>query len=146
MQFGVDYDDGFVAYINGVEVARAPEMPAGDPDWNTQSGLHESSNGATPTFDVYDISGNGIPELHAGINLLAIGVWNNRPESSDLVLVPTMSTSGVGVDNCAQHFNPDQADVDRDGIGDACDNCPAVFNPVQQDTDRDGMGDACDAS
>lgn len=35
-------------------------------------------------------------------------------------------------------------DTDGDGVGDPGDNCPQGYNPDQADLDRDGMGDVCD--
>lgn len=59
-------------------------------------------------------------------------------------------------DNCPLVFNPNQRDLDEDGLGDACDpdrdgdripdtadNCPDDVNVEQIDTDRDGVGDSC---
>jgi len=60
-------------------------------------------------------------------------------------------------DNCVGVTNPDQADADGDGAGDACDadrdgdgvvndvdNCASVVNAGQEDADGDDVGDACD--
>ena len=60
-------------------------------------------------------------------------------------------------DNCVEVFNPDQADLDLDSVGDLCDedadgdevpdeedNCLLVTNADQTDCDGDGVGAACD--
>jgi PKD repeat protein len=90
---GADYDDGYVAWINGVEVARSASMPPGVPSWNTNASLHESSNAAVPNYGtLVDITTRALPALHAGENVLAVGVWNNSAAtSSDLVLVPYLA-------------------------------------------------------
>ena len=89
---GADYDDGFIAWINGDEVYRSPQMPAGDPAWNTNSGLHESSNGLLPHIETeVDITAAALQVLTPGTNVLAVGVWNGgAPASSDLVLSPRL--------------------------------------------------------
>ncbi len=65
------------------------------------------------------------------------------------------------LDNCPNVQNPDQADADGDGNGDACnvyqdtdgdtvadkqDNCPTVATSDFTDTDGDGVGNPCDKS
>ncbi len=91
--FGADWDDGVIAWINGVEVYRSAQMPAGTPTWNTAAALHESSNGASPNYgSLAEITATGVPAIHAGSNLLAVGVWNATLPSTDLVLVPRLET------------------------------------------------------
>jgi len=89
---GVDYDDGYVAWINGTEVFRSASMPAGTPVWNSVPAPSESSNGSSPVYTpLQDITSVALPALHPGVNVLAIAVYNRSGSSSDLVLVPQLS-------------------------------------------------------
>ncbi|UCG56704.1 MAG: lamin tail domain-containing protein [Phycisphaerales bacterium] len=75
----VRYDDGFVAYINGVEVERA--MLSGTPRWNSYaSGGHEA--GGLQPFDI----SNRTHLLRQGRNILAIHGLNVSRTSSDFII------------------------------------------------------------
>ena len=41
---------------------------------------------------------------------------------------------------------PPPPDRDHDGVPDFKDNCPDVYNPDQADSDHNGIGDACDSA
>jgi Thrombospondin type 3 repeat len=92
-----------------------------------------------------------------GYDNIVLAAGKAEPPDGDSDGVPDSS------DNCPTVANPDQADTDGDGIGNACDttpngdddndgvdngsdNCPSVANPSQTDTDGDGIGDACDST
>jgi hypothetical protein len=88
----VDYDDGFIAYINGEEVARVNMGAAGSPvafgDY-TDAG-HEAvmyTGGQPEKFLLKDAS----DLLIAGDNLLAIEVHDGSADSSDLTMIPFLS-------------------------------------------------------
>ena len=75
----VRYDDGFVAYINGIEVQRA--LVSGTPQWNSvASGSHESVG-----LESFDLSALAVL-LRQGQNLLAIHGLNASKTSSDFIV------------------------------------------------------------
>ena len=86
----MDYDDGFVAYINGQEVARA-----------NISDLNPAFNAGTLTDHEAQMYWGGIPErflitdpstlLYAGENVLSIQAHNINPSSSDFTIIPFLS-------------------------------------------------------
>ena len=78
----IDYDDAFVAYLNGVEIGRSQNLPAGKPGINTEfTADHEAQ--------LYQ---GGLPErimvypglLIRGTNILAVHILNTSSTSSDL--------------------------------------------------------------
>jgi hypothetical protein len=87
MLLGGDYIGSLVVWINGVEVYRSRELAPDPIEWNTRRGPIESA----PRLNYEsrrDITENGLPALHKGENVLAIGVWNDGDASSDLFLDP----------------------------------------------------------
>ena len=88
LTLSVDFDDGFVAYLNGVEVDRR----------NVSSTAYNSTATAfreagTPVVIAVD---PGL--LNAGANVLAVQGHNGSLDSSDFSLIPELSVREVGLE------------------------------------------------
>lgn len=82
-------DDGFVAYINGHEVARmnAPE----NAQWDSRA-TSSGDDGANSSFSSFNISPHK-DKFRKGRNLLAIHGLNINPESTDFLMVAELQTN-----------------------------------------------------
>ena len=80
----VDFDDGFVAYLNGVEVAR--ENVAGTPPGFSAAALENHEAGLPVEYDLTPMKSL----LQAGINVLAVQGHNFDRASSDFSLIPAL--------------------------------------------------------
>jgi hypothetical protein len=80
------YDDGFVAYLNGHEIARrnAPDVLA----FNSQA-TESHDNTAATVFEQIDITGF-LPLVRAGANVLAVQGLNLSRTDSDFLIVPEL--------------------------------------------------------
>jgi len=82
-------------------------------------------------------------------NLLSpCGPWCQVDEDGDGIAgtLDVDFPSPMGDDNCPLLYNPDQADDDHDGVGNACDLCPEpnIMSPCGDaclDSDGDGISD-----
>lgn len=81
----IDFDDGFVAYLNGQRVA-SDSMPDGAIDYQTEADSHEA--GTPERFNL----GSSSDLLVAGLNVLAIEGHNTSIDSSDFSLIPALSS------------------------------------------------------
>jgi hypothetical protein len=91
LSLSMKYDDGYVAYLNGVEVA-SRNAPA-DPQWNSRAARSHSDSAAV-VFETLDISGH-LDALVAGVNVLAIHGLNASVTSSDFLIVPEIGGGSV---------------------------------------------------
>ncbi len=84
----LDYDDGFVAYLNGVEVARAN---APDPALWSDTAITNHEAGSPEFFRL------PVSAAQTGSNLLAIHGLNRWQNSSDFSLIPVLKRIGGNV-------------------------------------------------
>jgi hypothetical protein len=87
------YDDGYVAYVNGVEVARR-NVP-GSVTWDSQALAERTSEVQSSTFETIDISALLDPDnpyhLKASGNVLAVQVLSASAGDTDLLMLPEIA-------------------------------------------------------
>ncbi len=104
MKLSIMCDDGFAAYINGVEVARFNAQTT--LTWNSSSVSYEEAN----NFLEFDIS-QYVSLLNEGENLLALHGLNYSTVSSDFLILPKLNLSnsslhGAISDNAIEYTSP----------------------------------------
>jgi len=91
LTLSVRYDDGFVAWLNGMEIARA--NISGAPQWNSvATGNNEAD---AERFDATIDVSEDIGLLREGVNLLAIQGLNVSTTSSDFLVSTELSGTAV---------------------------------------------------
>ena len=78
----IQYDDGFVAYINGQEVAR--RNATGTPSWKSNASADHADTAAV-VFESIELNGAG-SVLKNGANVLSIHGLNRSTDSSDFLI------------------------------------------------------------
>ena len=88
----IDYDDGYVAYLNGIEISRNG-IPNGNPSYNTLATIsHEAQLYQNGQPDLILLNANQFQNiLVQGQNTLCIAVCNQTNNSSDLTARPFLS-------------------------------------------------------
>ncbi|MFT5856690.1 MAG: hypothetical protein ACI8XO_003944 [Verrucomicrobiales bacterium] len=87
LKLRMKYDDGYVAYLNGVGIARR-NAPAGAPLWNSSANGSHDDRAAIVFADV-DVSAN-LAGLRSGTNILDIHGLNTDLTSSDFLILPEL--------------------------------------------------------
>jgi len=89
----VRYDDGFVAYLNGTEVARrnAPASPA----WNSTA-TAERNFGSAVTPETIDLTA-AVSSLNAGTNVLAVQAMNSSASDGDFLFQAELAATRLVV-------------------------------------------------
>lgn len=100
----IDYDDGFIAYLNGKEIARRNMGPTGMFGYHDQFAFNEHEAGTAELIDL----GAATDCLVDGDNILAIQVHNKEildesPTDGDLSLIADLYIDGGTPDNLVQH-------------------------------------------
>ena len=98
VRLDIDYDDGFVAYLNGQEIARnlvSGVIPAFD---QLSDGHHNALLPQGQRPEHFDVAADFLVE---GTNVIAVQVHNQSSTSSDLTALPVLS---LGINNTEYNY------------------------------------------
>ena len=98
MTFKVKYDDGFIAYINGVEIARR-NAPTGVPAWNSAAASDRPDANALVAEEI-PVPPAGLSALVAGTNILAIHALNFTAGDQRFLICPQLCYDERGPEDC----------------------------------------------
>jgi hypothetical protein len=91
LELSVRYDDGFIAYLNGEEVAR--RNAAGSASWNARSSAVRANIEAIE-FERFNLA-RVKHLLRSGDNVLSIHALNNEPANVDFLITPRLRAGRV---------------------------------------------------
>ena len=92
LNFRMKYDDGFIAYLNGVEIASGNKPQ--NPVWNSNASQDHPDSQATSFVDT-NLSAQATNLLTAGNNILSIHAMNGDTTSSDLLALPRLEAEFI---------------------------------------------------
>lgn len=93
MNLRMRWDDGFVAYVNGVRVAANNE--AQNPVWNSAASASRSPESQNEEWEVFQIDLSRV-DLVSVTNTLAIHGMNRTSGSSDMLILPELDIAVTG--------------------------------------------------
>ena len=131
MSLRMRWDDGFIAYVNGVQVAANNEDAT--PDWNSVSSASRTPESQNDEWEVFPVNLNDITLVN-GTNVLAIHGMNSSSGNSDMLILPELDVAVTGgvVDNPGYFSEVTFGTVN----GAAADAVAPVFRDVTDSVER----------
>ncbi|RYB94776.1 hypothetical protein EUA93_10695 [Nocardioides oleivorans] len=143
----VDYAVGPNIHVihAGVDVQLMGAYPPSPP--SSAYSLTFDDEAAVPLSPNSPAGGRYKPPQVAGF--LPLSAFDTTPVQGAYALTvtnPDTSTAAVRLRDWTLVVTPSTCDSDGDGVDERADNCPSAANPDQADWDADGVGNACDPS